>query len=223
MSPADEGKHAGGSDEFLEAYRGPLREFWDFVREVRGFWKWVGLAALAVPVTDLVLCLGAPWPNRMIVSVLTVVVEMMVLILTFQIISPWARAKKERLLLAGMVVSGCLGLAYIYFFATHYYAAPDRWNRVVGGAELTPLANAYLVAHPEDGNLGHVLEIVGDYDEEKVWTKASLGIFRVLAVALWLGFFAAVSIVFAVFVSLQKKRAPRTKAAAKAPSVGGGE
>ena len=106
-----------------------------------------------------------------------------------------------------LVMVGCIAfiLAYIYFYAGYVHDAPDRWNRVVGGGELTGIVSDMRVADPNRFSIGRALDEVGGYDAEKVWEKQSLAKYRFVCILLWLGLFTTASFIFALFVVLQMR------------------
>lgn len=184
-----------------------LDEFRDVVTDYKGVLSWVVNGAIAAPLADFVLHLGAPWPSG--VPVITSVVELIILIGIFHF---W-RGKSQKLLTRRMVVALvflALSFAgYLYFFSSYTFVNPATSKRYAKGFVVRPDIQTMI---PNPIKSADAALVGAEYKEEDVWTSQSLTAARLALLATWLLLFGSLSAFIGTFVLAQRKRKSRQAA-----------
>lgn len=181
----------------------PLAEFWQFVKTTKTLQRYILVAYVALPLFDVLACIGPPWPNRLAVSLVTVVAELLVFIFvyTFALTARDHRIKQCMLLFG---IAACAStISYFGVFSEHVYPAPDYRNRVAGGSELREKPK--LLADEFDYQGNELLAKFGN-DPEQVWDRPGIIRNRRRLLAWWVVTFATLTVVFGLFVARETQR-----------------
>lgn len=196
------------SDTVPEA-SGPLADFWKFCRDFKSVTAWIAKAAVAAPLVDIVVNVGPPWPSRIAVSILVCVIEVVVLMYSFEF---WrqgrARMRGIRAVLRGSTaVFSVVLILYLFLFATFVVDVPDGWNRVVIGYQMHPDVAELVASNPSEWTPKELM--LQFHDEMAVWTPASVNVVRTAVLVAWLLLWSLLAVIIASFVSLQWRRQRR--------------
>lgn len=174
--------------------------FYTFFRQASGFVKTITALAASVPLTNLVLQIGPPWPSEWVVVLATAICEVFVYMLAFQFLRRRPRALLQHYMLIAMLTCVLGAMAYLAAYSRFVYQAPDHAHRVMGAFTLTVNAEKDHQEKPDRP----LAELLADnmYDVDKMWTQGSLMTARIVFLALWLSVIALGVLVFTVFVIL---------------------
>lgn len=193
-----------------------LNDFFDVVAEVR---KVALVAAGGLIVLPLLAGLGGfqpPWPKS--IPIITSLLELVVLIVVYQLLSHAPRALASRVIVWSALSVALLSTVYLVLSAIFVYQIPDNDTRVVLGCGLgenTKVILAYLEQHPTDVCPGEFTSMLEgkQYNTDQIWTKLSVNLISAVLVLTWLGSFGALAALVSVFVSFQRRqRRQRTHA-----------
>jgi hypothetical protein len=190
-----------------------LNEFREVITDVRSLTSWAVNAAVAAPLVDFVLHIGAPWPPG--VPIITSLIELISLICVFHF---WFR-KSQRKLTRRMVIALAVFLlslfSYLYLFDSYSFVNPATSKRYAKGFIVRTEIQALIpnqIKDPEEA-LGGL-----EYKEEEVWTHGSITAVRLTLLASWLLMFSGLSVFIGTFVMAQRRRVVRGHAQDEAPS-----
>jgi len=184
-----------------------LEEFREVIADVRSITSWTVNGAVVAPLADLVLHLGAPWPNG--VPIITSLVELICLICVFHF---WVRKSLKKLtrrMVVALFVLLITFFGYLYLFDTYTFVNPATSKRYAKGFLLRPEIQALVpdhIASPEQALSGL------EYKEEEVWTLGSVTAVRLTLLAAWILMFTSLSAFIGTFVMAQRRRVSRGRA-----------
>jgi hypothetical protein len=187
----------------MSMQRTGLDDFKDFVKSFQDVGAYVSAtAAVALPITAMVLKLGPPWPNDTFIAVVTLVAELIVLILVFAS-KVNQKQSKGRLRIAVMIL--CISfLAYCVLYSSFTGSYPGDKGRYVRGFILQPQVQQLVNAEPtytvEDALSG------AEYRREAVWVEWSITTMGVLLLVLWTVSFCSLVSCIATFTLLQQRK-----------------
>lgn len=177
-----------------------LDEFRDVLTDYKSVSSWILGGTIAVPLADIVLQLGPPWPTG--VAIITSVAEILTLIFAFHF---WLRqpfkqvSRRMRVALVLLIVF--FGI-YLYLNSAYTFASPTDGERFVKGFILRPdvvplIRNGYT---PDDALKG------AEFQAREIWTVSSINAMQITLLTLWLLSFTVLSIFIASFVMYQRGR-----------------
>lgn len=190
-----------------------LEEFREVITDVRSLTSWAVGGAVAAPLFDFVLHLGAPWPTG--VPIITSLVELLSLICIFHF---WFRKSQKKLtkrLVIALIILLVSFFSYLYLFDSYTFTNPATSKRYSKGFIVRPEIQALIPApfeSPEKALSGL------EYKEEEVWTTGSITATRLLLLATWLLMFSSLSVFIGTFVMAQRRKVVRGSARDGAPS-----
>jgi Na+/melibiose symporter-like transporter len=178
--------------------------FWGFLRQANGFWEHVGKGALATsPIGVVLLNFGPPWPNLLIVGIITIMVELVAAICFYQFLREKPEGSLRRWLVFCCASVVAFLTVYTCLFAIFVHPAPDHLHRVVGGWEYAESAKSFLLIKREtvqDDN--ELLKDMG-FHADHVWSNKSLVIMRLVVLLSWVSLFVSFTAMVLVFLCLQ--------------------
>ncbi len=189
-----------------DAEKTALGEFWQFTKDFKSVTAWIAKAAVAAPLVDIILNIGPPWPSRVAVAILTCVVEVLVLMYSFEF---WRRGSPRISEIRNVMRFGIgsfvlMFIVYIFFFASFIVEADDAWHRVVIGYQMHADVAEMVKDNPSKWTPKEL--IIQFQDEMEVWTSSSVNVMRTIFVVAWLLLWASLAVVISAFVSLQWRR-----------------
>jgi hypothetical protein len=189
----------------------PLREFWAFVKDFNSAYAAIAKFAVAIPLIDLVLNLGPPWPERIANTTAVVLLQILVLMCSFVI---WRQGTGKLYHIKAWLLGSAIAFAvlflflYIPLFANFIEDWPDRWNRVVCGYEYNPAIKKLVETDPVMWTPRTLVQYFMDatHDETSIWTAGSVKTMRSVLLIVWLCVNSAYAIAVSAFVALQYRR-----------------
>jgi hypothetical protein len=179
-----------------------LEEFREVLADFRSVTSWTMKGAVAAPLADYVLHLGAPWPPGG-VPVITSLVELLALICLFHFWFGKPYKYLTRGLMVFLVILVVSFFAYLYLFDVYTFANPATSKRYAKGFVVRPDVQALIPGEfqtPEEVLSG------SEYREGEVWTAGSLTASRLTLLAVWLTVFASLSGFIGTFIMAQRRR-----------------
>ena len=180
--------------------RSGLSEFKHVLTDFRQLGSLALKGVVAAPWADFWLKLGPP-PVKT-VAVLTSLLEFITVIWVFQY---WYSLGERQLKIRMKVAAGlfCAGIISSLTLMGLFTVYPGGGReRVVEGwiirEDVKPLLNSSRT--PEQ------VLMESEYDPDRVWTKESVVVVRMLITTLWLATFACLAIYLTVFITLQRRR-----------------
>lgn len=180
-----------------------LDEFREVATDVRSISPWIIGGAVAVPLVDVVLQIGPPWPTG--IGLVTSALELIVIICAFHF---WHRISYRRATRVMLITLACLIVffgAYLYFSNAYVFSSPSDGQRYVKGfvlrEDIVPLIRKDYTA--ADALAG------AQYRPDEVWTSSSITLMQLNLLLLWAISFTALSLFIATFVIYQRRRAVR--------------
>jgi len=203
---------------FQMSKHSPLAEFRDFINDFKSLPSWVVLCASSGPLIDLYVQFGSPWPSSPIVCIVSTIVELLVLILAYEV---WRKSRTPFENIRLWMILGIIGFVIslvFYIILWSYFIVPndDRFNRDVIGYEMHLNVRDMVAQNPSILTPEQLLRKF-DRDVEAIWTSGSIKAVRVMVFLSWLAVWANISLALAAFVSLQYRRAPKKKQHARKP------
>jgi hypothetical protein len=190
-----------------------LTDFGKYLADFKSTSALVGKLALAVPLADLALNIGTPWPNRPAITVFIMVVQLVVLMYGY--LSWIGAATSDNAVRAtfrrGIVLLGISTVGYLLLFSAFIVTLNGVFHREVIGYTLTPMAQIFASQQPL---LAAPADLLKQFEStpEKVWTTQSLAVTRVSLLCAWLLWWISFSVVVASFVAICKRKDLRHKA-----------
>ncbi len=179
-----------------------LKDFWQFVTEVQSFWKWVFLAATGSSLLDLILNLGPPWPGRAAIAFLTVLVEIFVYMLCYEIYK-----NKSKAILDSRLIRGAAGVAILFLIylpmSSHFTLQLSRNSTDAAGFIYTDRARQYLKENPVISDREMVQE--KENDVKAIFVSWTVDVTRTILLTLWESAYGCITLTFSVFVALRLK------------------
>ncbi len=167
-------------------------------------WKqaltWIIIVLPSLLFSEFGLGLAPPWPNRWVVTPLTIPLTFLV----YHGVWHWGAAKPRpwlgRFLRWNLAACIAILLFYLFLFVHFTYPLPDHWHRDIGGFTYTEKASMFRQL---PGNLGisdQDLVRESESDVAKVFGNTSLGMMRLTFLVSWLTLFASGSSLAAGFL-----------------------
>jgi hypothetical protein len=183
-----------------------LPEFWDFAKDFKSVSGWVAKAAVAAPLADIVLNIGPPWPSRPSVAILLCIVEVVVLMYSFEF---WRHGSPRiqhirSVMRAAIAAVAVAFVVYMPLFAFFIVDAEDAWHRVVIGYKMHDDVAEMQKSDPGQWTPEEL--ILQFHDVMAVWTPWSVNVMRTIVLLVWLLVWAALSVVISAFVAIQWRR-----------------
>jgi len=167
----------------------------------------VGIGAVGLPIASHQASLAPPWPPGAVY--LTLAVLLMIIVVAFQAFRSWRPAAVAKALTVSALVLAIACSAYLLAVSFFTYQTPTTRERWVRGYTCT--AEALLLYKDKCPHLG-VDELRGaEYEAERLWTAASVGVVKVGLVGLWLLMFAAIATMVSAFLARHAPRLHSTK------------
>lgn len=184
-----------------------MKEFWLFAKDFKSASAWVAKAAIAAPLADILLNLGPPWPSRVGVAILVCIVEVIVLMWSFEF---WKHgettiAEVRKVMRWSLIGAAFIVVPYLWLFASYVEDAPNWWTRVVIGTTYHEEIGEMVHEDPSKYTTRELLERF-ERQPERIWTKDSIIKIQVILLACWLLFWIALSCYVAAFVTLRWRR-----------------
>lgn len=189
-----------------------LDTFKDVVKDFRSIGGLVTKGAIALPLVDLFLEFGPPWPKAS--WILAGIVELLVLITVFEYWYRSPRYKLRRRMGAFMVGFLVIVTAFLFLDSELVHSDPSDGRRVVGGFNVR--SEVTKVRLP--GQTDKQLLKEANYEPETVWTRRSITAARLSLLGSWLAAFACLAAAIAIFVTIQRQRVtPQPQPPAQTP------
>ncbi|HQR98198.1 MULTISPECIES: hypothetical protein [unclassified Polaromonas] len=194
-----------------------LDEFFDVLREVRKIALVAAGGLILLPVLAGIGGYVPPWPAGIVG--ITSLVELVALIVAFQLLSRTKRATASRVIVWSAVLLLILSTAYLILNVIFVYPIPNNTVKVVLGCGLSEKTQLIL------SNSGFQSRVVcpgefssllasAQYETDVVWSKLSVSLIKAALALSWLGAFGALAALTGVFVSFQRRqRVPTAKSA----------
>ncbi len=184
-----------------------LEEFREVLSDVKSITTWAIGGTVVAPLADLVLHVGAPWPNG--VPVVTSLVELASMICVFHFWrSKNQKQLKTRLVITLLVLFVSL-FGYLFLIDSYTFVNPATSRRFAKGFCVLPEIETMIptqIANPEAALAGN------EYREEEVWTAGSITGVRIVLLMTWLLVFSSLAAFIGTFVIAQRRRRPRVRA-----------
>jgi hypothetical protein len=179
-----------------------FQEFADYFGKLRT--ALVGLPAL-VPLVNCTGSVGPMWPPPTATSIILSIFNLVVMVVTFLLLSPRPQKVITRWLTwGGLPVFFFAVLVYGSILAFHTYNAPDFENREVGGIYYTKKALDVLAIEPSTSPKDLIADMGNNADE--VWTAGSLQFMRVVVLVSWGLIFLSFEFMILTFALIEFKR-----------------
>jgi uncharacterized surface protein with fasciclin (FAS1) repeats len=195
-----------------------LEEFREVIGDFKSLTSWTVKGAVVAPLADLVLRVGAPWPDG--VPVITSVLELITLICVFHFWFGKSHKQLTRLMKVFLVIVCVSFFGYLYLLDTYTFVSPASSKRYAKG--FIELPNVKRLIPAEFKTADEVLRN-SEYKEEEVWTAGSITAARLVLLAVWLTLFASLSVLIATFIMAQRRKtvkAPRRRRRMKKKETG---
>ena len=185
-----------------------LAEFWSSIRELEKFWAWI-VAAAALPFFASLIEITPPWPPA--IAILTAIVNLIAVILAYQLFRTSSRRVINRLMVALTAILLFLSVIYLILLSEMTFRAGTAADAIVmvKGFVCTSYGNIF----EECPWLGDKELKLAEWTPEVLWTSWSITITRIALVVSWLGCFLSLSVILSSFIVHQRfvrgERAPR--------------
>lgn len=148
------------------------------------------LASLAPP----------PWTKQ--ITGITAVLDLVVLVLVFQLFVSASRKLVNRSMVLSALILAFAVFAYLFAFTRYTFLVPASATREVKGFVCTDNARLVYGEHCQD-NADEILPSM-EYKAELLWQKWSIDRMTLILAALWLLSFGALSAVLGLFIVFQQ-------------------
>ena len=202
-----------------------LEEFREVIADFKSLTSWTVKGAVVAPLVDLVLRVGAPWPDG--VPVITSVLELITLICVFHFWFGKSHKQLTKLIKVFLIIVCVSFFGHLYLLSTYTFVSPASSKRYAKGFILMPHVKRLI---PTEFKTADEVLQNSEYKEEEVWTAGSITAARLTLLAVWLTMFASLSALIATFIMAQRRKtvkAPRrrrtrkTKVAPVIPPING--
>jgi hypothetical protein len=184
-----------------------LDEFRDAITDYKTTISWVVKGAVAAPLADYVLHIGAPWPDG--VPIMASVTELIILISLFHFWRGKSQKVLTRLMVVALIVLVISFAGYLYLFGSYTFVKPGKSQRYVKGFVVRPEIQQTI---PQRIQSVDAALRGAEYEEGSIFTESSLTAARLVLLATWLILFASLSAFIGTFVLAQRKRRVRQAA-----------
>jgi hypothetical protein len=179
-----------------------LDDFKRLLEEFRGLSMWAAGGSVVLPFIASFIAIIPPWPAGL--NVMTSIFQLVALIVVYQAYSGVKRATITRnigILAAALFV---IILAYMILFSVLTIYVPQGQRSIVVGYECLQSAKTVFGDKCPFLDLEDLASVA--YDEFLLWTRLSIGISRILLIALWFLFFICLAALIGKFLVYQMKR-----------------
>ena len=171
-------------------------DFKKFAAEFRGTAAATVGSAVTVPFAAALVDFSPPWPPGIVL--VTAVVELIALVFVFQFLRSAKRRSINRALIVSAAGLSIASISYLGLLSLYTYQVPTTGERFVKGYDCTPEAKAVFKDHCPDLGLDELR--TAEYEAERLWTRRSLTLMRILLVLLWSAAFILLSILLGAFI-----------------------
>lgn len=182
-----------GYDDFLET----LKNFRSLSSTALG-------AGAMVPFVAYVANISPPWPPG--IMLITALIELVTIIMVFQLTRPLGRAVINRVLIYNCVFLFMASLVYLILFSWLTFVTPKTGQRWVAGFYCL---NETRLVYGECLFLPYNALPDAQYEAAKLWTGWSIAISKISLVATWLLSFVFLSALISTFIVFQMKTKSR--------------
>lgn len=186
---------------------GPFR---NILRDVKELWAWAAGAA-TIPFLANLAALAPPWPPAIVY--LTAIIELIALILAFQLLRKASPQTINRVLAVSAILLFTLSVFYLVLLSQFTYDIPGtKITSIKGFTCSSEAAIAYPAKCPW---LGERELKQAEWYAPHLWTTWSITLTRVALTSIWLSSFMMLTLVFGTFVVYQR-RTPSVRKPAEA-------
>jgi hypothetical protein len=178
-----------------------LEEFREVITDFKSLTSWGVKGAVVAPLADLVVHIGAPWPQG--VPVITSVLELITLICVFHFWFGKSYKQLTKKIKVFLIVLCVTFFGYLYLLDTYTFVNPASSKRYAKGFFVLP--NVQRLIPSEFKSPEEVLSN-SEYKEEEVWTAGSITAARLTLLAVWLTMFASLSGLIGTFIMAQRRK-----------------
>lgn len=180
-----------------------LDEFKAVLSEYRSVAIWAGLSTASIPFIAAFGGVTPPWPDG--IAYMTAVVQLIGIILVFQLYGQASKRSISRNLVALTTIVIAFLTIYIFLFSQFTIFDPARNGRVIIGYECTYKALQIYLDRPCE-SLGYAELRNAAFKETELWTKLSISVVRTLLVTIWFLFFLSLASLVGQFLAFQRRR-----------------
>ena len=193
-----------------------LDEFRSVLKDFKSLSGWTLGAGLGAPFLAALGSLAPPpWPKQ--ITLVTAVMDLVVLVLVFQFFASSSRKRVNRTMAVAALVLAIVAVTYVFVFLRYTFVIPSDNSRIVKGFVCTEAA-AVVFGEDCGDNPGEKLALM-EYKPAKLWTTSSIDRITQTLAALWLLSFCALSTVIGLFIVFQRRQ-KRPAGAARHRRVG---
>ena len=189
-----------------------LSGFWQVVKAVGGFQKWVLLTAAGSSLIDLITNVGPPFPDRAAVCFMSALAEIIVYVLYYD--SPQTSDAGEareifdradsRMKRVGYRIA-ISGFIYILLYSALVLHLPDRNNTDARGW-LSPIGVEFMESKGYGSDLRSAVEACKNKDPKVICIPWTVDISRIVLLVSWLALYCYIAALFSAFVSREVAR-----------------
>jgi hypothetical protein len=182
----------------------PLAGFGSFVGDFQDLSAIIAKIAVFLPLADLAVNFGPPWPSRIVVDCLMCLLNGLVLMYSFEF---WKNGKPALVDIrtafrVGMLLFVIALVLYSTLFAVFIVDADDQWHREVIGWNYHKHIAALVDANPSLYTPTELLERF-ERDPMNIWTRGTVIVARLGTLFAWLFVVSSWALILASFVALQ--------------------
>jgi hypothetical protein len=183
-----------------------MERFKTVLSEFRGLSIWAFGGSATIPFVADAVGLSPPWPRGIVVA--TALVELVSLVIVFQLLASKGKRVVTRVIIVSAAVLALVCIVYMGASSFYTYEAPNSRERLVKGFVCT--GDALRVYAAKCPYLG--LEELNDsqYEAHLLWTEWSIAGVRLGLVSLWSAAFGLLSVLLGSFLVFQTKT-PRAR------------
>jgi hypothetical protein len=179
-----------------------LSEFKEVLSDFQQLGSLALKGAVAAPLADIWLKLGPPPPKA--IGALTALIEFVAIVWVFQF---WSNAEERKLRL-GMFIALSIFLTALVsslVLLGRFTVSPGQGRDPVieGYALRVDVKPIVTESYSPEQALRE-----SEYDPDKVWTRTSIAVMRILITVTWMATFACFAVYLTVFIILQRRRRP---------------
>lgn len=182
-----------------------LEEFREIITDIRSLTSWAVNTAVAAPLVDFVLRIGAPWPSG--VPIITSLLELITFIGIFHF---WSRKSQKffsRLMIIAFFVLCASFFGYLFLLDSYTFINPATTKRYAKGFVIKPEIQELIPSYFKSSDQA----LAGfEYKEEEIWESPSITTIRLVLLVNWLVLFMSLSIFIGTFVMAQRRRRVKT-------------
>jgi hypothetical protein len=189
-----------------------LEEFREVLADFKSLTALGAKAAVAAPLADFVLQVGAPWPTG--VPLITSIVELITLIYVFHFWFGKSHKQLTMKLRIFLVILCVSFFGHLYLLDTYTFVNPASSKRYAKGFVVLPSVQQLI---PGEFKSPEEVLSKSEYKEEDVWTAGSITAARLTLLAVWLMMFASLSGLIGTFIMAQRRKIVKAPARRRGP------